>query len=178
MAYSEVPRIELNQDGTVTFFVNIGGFRVGTPVEISGSATQTNGATATFRYILPMPEGDPVAGVIVVVKSVPVVGPAFMAQDPIMVVAQAADAWVTKLDQDTGNKLSPALMQAKALSAQINPSAAWNSDGTTYHSMFASTAMSGVSGLSWPQPAPAQPAPAQPAASGQQASPPAESTPK
>ena len=120
MAYSEVPRIELNQDGTVTFFVNIGGFRVGTPVEISGYASQTNGSTATFRDVVPMPEGDPVAGVIVVVKGVPVIG-AFTAEDPIMVVAQAADVWITTLDQDTGNmELSPEIKAAKALSEQIN----------------------------------------------------------
>ena len=150
MPFSEVPRIELDQDGTVTFFVNIGGFRVGTPVEISGSATQTNGATATFRDVLPMPEGDPVAGVIVVVKGVPVIGE-FTEQDPIMVVAQAADAWVIKLDQDAGDKLSPAIMQAKAQNALINPKAAWNSDETTYHSMYAPRAMSGASSLSSPQ---------------------------
>jgi hypothetical protein len=143
MAYSEVPRIELNQDGTVTFFVNIGGFRVGTPVEISGYASQTNGSTATFRDVVPMPEGDPVAGVIVVVKGVPVIG-AFTAEDPIMVVAQAADVWITTLDQDTGNmELSPEIKAAKALSEQINAKTAWNSDGTTYHSMFASPAASG-----------------------------------
>ena len=49
MPFSEVPRIELSQDGTVTFYVNVGGFQVGTPVEISGYATQDNGAVATFH---------------------------------------------------------------------------------------------------------------------------------
>jgi hypothetical protein len=144
MAYSEVSRIELNQDGTVTFFVNIGGFRLGTPVEISGYASQTNGATATFRDVQLMPpESAPGEGAIVVVKGGPVIGLAFTAQDPIMVVVQAADVWITKLDQDTGDQvLSPAIMTAKQQSAQIKPVAAWNSDGTTYHSMFASPAAS------------------------------------
>ena len=140
MPYSEVPRIELNQDGTVTFFVNIGGFRPGTPVEISGYASQTNGATATFRWVQPMPEGDLEQGVIVVVKSVPVIG-TFMAADPITVVASAADVWITTLSQGTGNQLSPAVVAAMTLSGQVNPKASWNSDGTTYHSMYASTAM-------------------------------------
>jgi hypothetical protein len=140
MAYSEVPRIELNQDGTVTFFVNIGGFRVGTPVEISGYASQANGATATFRWVQPMPEGDPVQGVIVVVKSVPVVG-TFTAADPVTVIASAADVWITTLNQDAGNQLSPAVVAAMTLSGQVNPRASWNSDGATYHSMYASTAM-------------------------------------
>jgi hypothetical protein len=140
MPFSEVPRIELNQDGTATFFVNIGGFRVGTPVEISGYASQANGATATFRWVQPMPEGDPEQGVIVVVKSVPVIG-TFMAADPITVIASAADVWITTLSQGTGNQLSPAVVAAMTLSGQVNPRASWNSDETTYHSMYASTAM-------------------------------------
>src|SRR5215813_40374 len=104
MGYSQVPRIELSQDGTVTFFVNVGGFRVGTPVEISGQATQTNGAVATFRDVQRMTEGDPVEGVIMVVRGVPVVGPAFTRDEPIMVIARAADVWIDKLDLDTGGQ--------------------------------------------------------------------------
>ena len=168
MSYSAVPRIELNKDGTVTFFVNIGGFRVGTPVEISGYASQTNGATATFRYVQPMPESDPVEGAIVVAKGVPVIGGTFTVQDPIMVVAQAADVWITTLNQSTGQKLSQAIMDAKALYAQTDPSAAWDEDETKYHSVFASpapsgasSAASGASSQAWPQ------APGKPAASGQ-----------
>jgi hypothetical protein len=150
MPFSEVPRIELNQDGTVTFFVNIGGFRTETPVEISAYASQTNGATATLRWVEPMPpESAPGQGAIVVVKSVPVIGGTFTEQDPIMVVASAADVWITKLDQDTGNQLTPAIVAAKAASQQINPKAAWNSDGTTYHSMFASA--SGASSEAYQQ---------------------------
>jgi hypothetical protein len=150
MPYSEVPRIELNQDGTVTFFVNIGGFRLGTPVEISGYASQTNGATATFRWVEPMPpEYAPGQGAIVVVKSVPVIQGTFTAADPIMVVAKAADVWSTTLNQDTGNQLAPAIVAAKAAYQQLNPRASWNSDGTTYHSMYASTAPSGQPGGMW-----------------------------
>ena len=62
MPFSEVPRIELSQDGTVTFYVNVGGFRVGTPVEMSGYATQDNGAIATFQDVQLMPVGDPKEG--------------------------------------------------------------------------------------------------------------------
>ena len=137
MAYSQVPRIELSQDGTVTLFVNVGGFRVGTPVEISGHATQTNGAVATFRDIQLMPSGDPVEGVILVVRGVPVIGSIFTADEPIMVVARAADVWIDKLYLDTGHQaLSEAIGTAKALSGQVNIRAAWNSDDKTYHSVF------------------------------------------
>jgi hypothetical protein len=159
MPYSEVPRIELNQDGTVTIFVNIGGFREDTPVEISGYATQTNGATATFRWVQPMPpEYAPGQGAIVVAKSVPVIQGTFTAADTIMVVASAADVWSTTLNQDTGNQLAPAIVTAKAVYQQINPKAAWNSDGTTYHSMYAPAVMA----PEW-QPASSEPSPSTPA---------------
>jgi heme peroxidase len=143
MGYSQVPRIELSQDGTVTLFVNVGGFRVGTPVEISGHATQTNGAVATFRDIQLMPSGDPVEGVILVVRGVPVIGSTFTEDEPIMVVARAADVWIDKLHLDTGNQaLSEAIMTAKALSGQANIRTGWNSDDKTYHSVY--------SPASWP----------------------------
>jgi hypothetical protein len=136
MPFSEVPRIELSQDGTVTFFVNVGGFRVGTPVEISGYATQTNGAIATFRDVQLMPSGDPEEGVILPVSGVPVIGSAFTADEPITVVARAADVWITTLDLDTGGKaLSQEIEAAKARSGQVNIRAAWRSD-ENYHSVY------------------------------------------
>jgi hypothetical protein len=173
MPYSEVPRIELNRDGTVTFYVNIGGFRKDTPVEISCYASQTNGATATFREVQPMPsESPPGQGAVVAVKCVPVIGPAFTEQAPIMVVASAADVWITKLDQDTGGtQLSPAVAQARALHGQANPRAAWNSDGT-YHSMYAPAAAPGQAGAMY------QGAQVPPAAAGPPASAPADSPPE
>jgi hypothetical protein len=140
MSSNEVSRIELNQDGTATLYVNISGFRVGTPVEISGYATQTNGAVATFRDVQLMPNSDPVEGVIMVVRGVPVIGPTFTADEPIMVVAQVADVWITRLDSDTGDtELSQEIMAAKRISAQVNVQAAWISDELTYHSAYAAS---------------------------------------
>jgi hypothetical protein len=147
MPFSEVPRIELNGDGTVTLYVKVGGFDAGTPVEISGHATQTNGAMATFRDVQIMPDNSE-QGAILVVRDVPVIGPnGFTAGDPVVAVAQAADIWLTKLDPDTDKKvLSQEIMAAKQLSAQINIQAAWNSDEMTYHSAFSSA--------SWPAKSP------------------------
>ena len=143
MAFSQVPRIELSQDGTVTFFVNVGGFRVGTPVEISGHATQTNGAVATFRDVQLMPKGDPEEGVILVVRGVPVIGSTFTTDEPITVIARAADVWIDKLHLDTGHQaLSEAIGTAKALSGQINIQTAWNSDDKTYHSVYSAASPS------------------------------------
>ena len=56
MGYSQVPRIQLNNDGTISLEVNVSGFEEGTPVEISGQATQENGAVAAFSSVLKMPE--------------------------------------------------------------------------------------------------------------------------
>jgi hypothetical protein len=137
MSFNEVSRIELNQDGTVTLFVNVGGFQVGTPVEISGHALQTNGVVATFRAVELMPAGAPEEGVIMVVRGVPAIGSTFTADEPIMVVAQVADVWITKLNLDTGDtKLSQGIMEAKQISGQVNARAAWNSDEQTYHSAY------------------------------------------
>jgi hypothetical protein len=137
MGFSEVPRIELSRDGTVTLFVSVGGFRVGTPVEISGYATQANGAIATFQSVQLMPSGDPVEGVILLVSGVPVVGSTFTADEPITVVARAADAWITTLALDTAEKaLPPEIEAAKARSGQVNIRAAWRSDEKNYHSVY------------------------------------------
>ena len=138
MSHSEVPRIQLSDDGTVTFFVNVYGFDPGTPVEISGHATQANGAVATFHEIQPMPTThDPAEGVIMVVRGVPVIGSTFTEEEPVMVVARAADVWITKLQLDKGEKrLSEAVREAMARAGQVNARAAWNSDEENYHSVY------------------------------------------
>ena len=131
---SEVPRIELNPDGTVAFFVRAGGFDPDTLVEVSGYANQANGTTATFRAIRKISA----KGEILVIRGVPVIGASgFTPDHPIMVVAQAAEIWITKLDLETnGNSLSQEIMQAKQVSGQLNSRQAWNSDDKTYHSVF------------------------------------------
>jgi hypothetical protein len=158
MGYDKVPRIELNRDGTVTFFVSVGGFTVGTPIEISGYAIQTNGAVANFHHVQPMPAGDRENGVIIVVRNVQVIGSAFTAQDPIMVVARAADVWIDKLNLATegtvvSEDVAAALEASKALaiSAQVGIEEAWNSDGTTYHSALGEESPSAAG---WPAQSP------------------------
>src|SRR6516225_10071000 len=49
--HSAVSRVELNHDDTINLVVNVYGFDAGTPIEISGQATQTNGAVATFYSV-------------------------------------------------------------------------------------------------------------------------------
>src|SRR5579872_3088122 len=48
MPLNKVNNIRLNQDNTISLDVSVDGFEPNTPIEISGQATQTNGAVATF----------------------------------------------------------------------------------------------------------------------------------
>jgi hypothetical protein len=103
MVNSEVPRIELNPDDTISLEVQVYGFDVGTPVEISGQATQENGAVAAFYSVQEMPphSGESAA---LWVKSIRAVSPKeFTADFPITVVARATEAWITTLEPDAGS---------------------------------------------------------------------------
>lgn len=97
MPYSQVPRIELNQDGTINLLVNVSGFDPGTPIEISGQATQDNGAVATFYSVQKMPPSGP----LYVARLSAVPPNNFAAGFPITVVARAAQVWITALEADT-----------------------------------------------------------------------------
>ena len=110
MGYSQVPRIQLNNDGTISLEVNISGFEEGTPVEISGQATQENGAVTAFSSVLKMPEHKDDEDVLVTLDSVPVSAPKkFVAGFPITVVVRAAETWITTLvgDEDPGTSQHP-----------------------------------------------------------------------
>jgi hypothetical protein len=95
---SQVPTIQLNKDGTISLEVSVYGFEKDTPVEISGQATQENGAVAAFFSVLTMPEVKAEESVTVTLDSVPVLSPEkFAAGFPVTVVARAAEAWITTL---------------------------------------------------------------------------------
>ena len=57
MPHSAVTRIELNDNDTINIMISIDGFEKGTPIEISGQATQDNGAVAHILQHPGMP-GD------------------------------------------------------------------------------------------------------------------------
>ena len=115
MPNSEVPRVELNTDGTINLVVNVVGFAIGTPIEISGQVTQDNGAVATFYSIQQMPEG----GVVRVGRLSVVPDKNFAAGFPITVVARAAQVWITTLGEDTDS----AALQSHVISDPLR--AAW-----------------------------------------------------
>ena len=116
MPHSEVPRIELNKDGTITLYIQVPNFDVGTPIEISGQATQTNGTVATFSDVQKMPHLPSSQVVVLEVKSQAISPNKFVPGFPITVVARAAEAWITTLepenppapDPDTGSQVSGA----------------------------------------------------------------------
>lgn len=108
MSYSAVPSITLNDDGTITLEVHVKGFNPDTPVEISGQATQINGAVATFYSVQKMPAYGSQGGLLRV-ENVPAAnGTKFAAGFPITVVARAAEAWITTLVDARGSGSSQA----------------------------------------------------------------------
>lgn len=95
MPHTEVPEIELRDDDSVSLTVEVFGFEAGIPVEISGSATQANGAIATFYDIQNLPPASPDGGSFLTVIAVP--STKFVAGEVITVVGRAAKIWGTVL---------------------------------------------------------------------------------
>src|ERR1700734_2617996 len=122
MPNSEVPRIELNQDGTINLVVDVSGFDPGTPIEISGQVTQENGAVATFYNVQPMPQ----SGSVLVPRLSAVPDKSFVAGFPVTVVARAAQVWITSLEADTGS----AALQSRVVSNPLQ--AAWKGNGASW----------------------------------------------
>ena len=98
MPHTEVPEIELRDDDSIGLTVEVFGFEAGIPVEISGHATQANGAIATFYDIQNLPAANPDGGSFLTVVAVPSVK--FAAGEVITVVGRAAKIWGTVLNAD------------------------------------------------------------------------------
>ena len=96
-----VTKVTLQND-TITFSVGVYGFDAGEPVEISGYATQTNGAFANIYQIEQVPKmadppADPPADPSVDVTVEPRSTVPFSQDEPVTVVIRAAKVWVTVL---------------------------------------------------------------------------------
>jgi hypothetical protein len=98
---SKVNKMYLSKDKkTISLEVGLDGFTLDAPIEISGQATQTNGAIASFYSIQTVPSPNSAGETVVSVKSVSVVDPdkfAFDPASPITVVSRAAEVWLTTL---------------------------------------------------------------------------------
>jgi hypothetical protein len=98
MPHTQVPEIELRDDDSIALTIEVFGFEAGTPVELSGHATQPNGAIATFYDIQNLPPASPGSGSFVTVIAIP--SPKFVAGEMITVVGRAAKIWGTVLYED------------------------------------------------------------------------------
>jgi hypothetical protein len=125
MPNSQVPRVELNPDGSISIQVSVYGFDGGTPVELSGQATQANGAVATFYQVQATPPHDGETVDLWVSSVAPVAPNKFDAGFSITVVVRATEAWITTLDQDA---TSSGFISRKEGSAGSALSGAWTSN--------------------------------------------------
>ena len=97
MGYGKVTEVQI-MDKTITLSVELEGFDVGMLVEISGTATQDNGAVATFYDVKEMPATS--AGVATVMVESAVPPDQFDPEVTVTAVARAAAVWINTLDPD------------------------------------------------------------------------------
>lgn len=98
MPDSQVPSIHLNQDGTIDIQVDVYDFDAGTPIEISGQATQDNGAIASFYSVQDVPAHDDGQNATIWLRSVPVDAKEFDPGIDVTITVKAGLAWVVQLD--------------------------------------------------------------------------------
>ncbi len=152
MPNSQVPRIELNADGSISIKVTVHGFDTGTPVELSGQATQANGAVATFYQVQATPPHDGESVDLWVQSIAPVSPSKFDAGFTITVVMRATEAWITTLNED---ETASGLVSETAGAAGPALSGSWTSNSYGW-----AVAPSPGQPRGWaPAPAPAPPAP-------------------
>jgi hypothetical protein len=109
MANSEVPKVQLNKDGTISLEVSVYGFDKGTPVEIFGQATQPNGSVAAFYSVREIPDDSGEIATITL-ESIQTIPPnTFVEEQPITVVVRATEAWITTLEPVKSPGISPSM---------------------------------------------------------------------
>jgi hypothetical protein len=96
---TNVPQIELRDDGSIAVTVELQGFEAGTRVEISGQAIQPNGGLATFYDIQDLTAANPDGSYTLTVTATPL--QKFSAdQNVITTLSRAARIWETTLPRD------------------------------------------------------------------------------
>jgi hypothetical protein len=86
------------QNEVMVFSVQLEGFNVGEAVELSGSATQNNGALASFYGIQTVPALNPQGLAELTLSAAP--SAPFREGEDVTVVLRAAKVWVTVLGED------------------------------------------------------------------------------
>src|SRR6267378_2451748 len=111
-SHSAVSRVELTENDSINLAIDVYGFDKGTQIELSGQVIQDNGAIATFYSVQEMPANADKEATLPVTSISAVPPNKFVAGFPITVVARAAEVWITKLDNDTGdNALLPRVLR-------------------------------------------------------------------
>lgn len=99
MSATNVPKIELRDDGSIVVTVELYGFEADTRVEISGQAIQPNGGIATFYDIQDLPAANPDGSHTLTVTGTPL--QKFSADEKVITtLARAARIWETSLPRD------------------------------------------------------------------------------
>lgn len=93
------------KDGQIVLTIELDNYLANESVEISGYATQSNGAFATF-YDIQSTEENPAGRVMMFVKATPTVG--FQKGEPVTVSLRASRVWVTVLRESQDEQYSPA----------------------------------------------------------------------
>ncbi len=102
MPHTAVTEIELRDDDSIVLTIEVFGFDVGTTVEISGSASQENGAIATFYDIRDLPPAEADGGSFLTVTASLSTG--LVPGEVISVVGRATKIWGTILCDDPDDK--------------------------------------------------------------------------
>jgi hypothetical protein len=112
---SEVPKVELDDDGNIALTIQVVGFAKGKSVEVYGYLTQPSGAFASFRETRDIPEADPTKGASELMVTVPREKLKLEAGQPVTVLTWVSEFW-------------PSMLKAVATSetGQIRP--AWEID--------------------------------------------------
>ena len=127
MGYGKVSKITLSKTDTIILDVEVDDFEEGTLVEISGNATQANGAIVTFYSVQPMPASSSGDGATLPVET-PVPPNTFVAGLAITVVARAAEVWITTLEAVMD---SAALEKIGSRTGSAPPVAAWQRNNSS-----------------------------------------------
>jgi hypothetical protein len=97
MFTSQVPKIELNNDGSIDLTVQVAGFAEGKSVELYGYVTQPSGAFASFRETQEIPRADPATGASYLTVTVPADQLELEAGQPVTVLTRVSEFWPSML---------------------------------------------------------------------------------
>jgi hypothetical protein len=107
MSNSWVTKAQMTPGGKIQLTVQLDDFDPGGTVELSGQATQTDGAFANFYEIVKVPDKDAAGHSYVSVATSPLPPHKFRKDQDVTVFLRAAKVWVTVLGTGDGPTPTP-----------------------------------------------------------------------